>query len=353
MCHRRLGTLFVGFAGSWATVLVGSSAAQTGAAEAGEILRRLQTQSGVEINLGAGGDVEVKVPGAADADANTDADAASPFSRGSSAAASGPAKTATAGPARVERDARGIRVNLPPAAARALAAAGERSSATRETPPHAAGDRPVRLPAGIDQWIGSLVPELGLGTDGVSVRRNDLRVDAGDGFALELDTPAGRVVVNQQGLEAYAAAAQAFRARDYESALRHADAAAGAMPQMAKFMQFRGLARFAVGDFESAAEDVYQALRTGPAWDWPAVADFYADPADYATRYRDLQRAAGAAPGSAELQFLVAYHHMVLGHHDAARAAWQRTRRLLPEDPVVSDQLGRLEARPAPLPTVD
>lgn len=344
MCHRRLGTLFVGFAGSWATILVGSAAAQTGVAEAGEILRRLQTQSGVEINLGSGGDVEVKVP---------DTHAASPFSRGPSATASGPARPVVAGSAHVERDDRGIRVKLPPAAARALAAAGERASATRDVSPRAAGDRPVRLPAGIDQMIGALVPELGLGTGGVTVGRNDVRVDAGDGFAVELDTPAGRVVVNQQGLEAYAAATRAFRDRDYAAAARHADAAAEAMPQITKFVQFRGLTRFAVGEFELAAEDVYQALRTGPAWDWPAVSDFYADPADYATRYRDLQRAAGAAPGSPELQFLVAYHHMVLGHHDAARAAWQRTSRLLPDDPVVSDQWRRLEARPAPLPTVE
>ncbi len=346
MCQRRFGTLVIGLAGGCLAALAGSAAAQTGLAETGEVLRRLQTQSGVEVNLGTAGGVEVKVPDTA-AGRST-----SPFSRLSDAAVANSDGSTGAESTRVERDRSGIRVSIPSAAARDHTPAFQDAERADAASRPGVGPR-VNLPAGIDRMIESLVPELRLGADGASIQRNDLRADTSDGFAVEMDTPEGRVVVNQQGLEAYAAAVRAFRERDYPMALQHADAAVEAMPQMAKFAQFRGLARFTMNEFTAAAEDVYQALRMGPAWDWPTVTEFYMKSADYASRYRDLQRAAKADPESAELQFLVAYHHMMLGHHDAALAAWQRTDQLLPDDSVVTAQLRRLQERPAPIHPAD
>jgi tetratricopeptide (TPR) repeat protein len=294
----RFGTLLIGLLGVSVTMFAEAAAAQNGLTRANEILRRVQTQNGVEINLG-GGEVEVKIP-----DSRAER-SSSPLSR------------ATNGASR-------------PAS---------RPQAKRQE--------------AINQLLETLVPELRLRGDRPFSQRADARVTPSDGFQLEFETAEGSLVVNQQGLQAYAAAVREFRLRNYEKAVQHADAALEAMPGMAKFHQFRGLAEFASSEFVRAADDVYEALKVGPSWDWPTTIDFYGDRADYAARYRDLQKTAKSNPNSVRLQFLVAYHHTLLGHYDEALSAWQRTAQLVPEDSVVAAQLQRLRQRPQPIDNVE
>jgi len=345
MCHKRLKTLILGLAGGWGITLAGPAAAQTGNAGASGILRQLTTDSGVEIDLGPDGGLAIKIPDRASGGS------ASPFSRSVDNAAQNSSEFVERDSTRVERDSRGIRVRIPAAAGRISAAipGAVRGNTNRAAEPVASVD----LPPGVADMIQSLVPELRSRAGGRTLLPNDQHNDARAGFAVELDTVDGRLVVNQEGIEAYAAAVRAFRQADYPNASKYANTAVEAMPKIEKFLQFRGLSRFAMKEFELAAEDLYEALKTGAAWDWPTVANFYGDVADYASRYSELQRASQAKLNSVELQFLVAYHHMILGHHDAAMAAWQRTESLLPDDPVVNEQMRRLQTRPAPLQPVD
>jgi hypothetical protein len=204
-----------------------------------------------------------------------------------------------------------------------------------------------RVPAG-----GHNLPQLRLEGRGVVLEADDLRIDTRDGVEVDLETNDGRIRVSQRAIEDYSAARRAFLNREYREALQLVDSAVERMPDELRFRQFRALVCFALEEYVLAAEDIYGTLAGGTIWDWATVRAFYAEAGEYATQYQRLQEAARDSnpESSAPVLFLLAYHHTLLGHHDAALRSWRQVARLLPNDPVVQTQIRELDDRPAPAP---
>ena len=276
--------------------------------EVGGVLRQLTTESGVGVTLGRSGSVEVTIP-----------EATSPFSN----------KRRHAAPAvpRFESDAGGIRVFVDPA----------------EIPSQA--ERP-QLPAEVQGLLQQFAPHVRMTNGAIHLEDQGIRVDTRNGVNVDLNTRSGRVRISQRAIEDYSAARKSFYNRDYHQALPLMNSAVEQMPEEQRFRQFRALAHFALGDYAAAADDAYQALALGAIWDWATVHSHYAESAEYAAQYRNLQRACRENDQSAELHFLLAYHHTLLGHHAAALKSWRQAERFLPEDPVLRAQIRQLEARP-------
>jgi tetratricopeptide (TPR) repeat protein len=320
MCDARYWMLALGMASSWIGLAGQPAAAQSRLAdpprsterrlaEADALLRQFTTDSGVGVALGRSGAVEVTIP-----------ETGSPFARQPE---SQPSKRS-----RVEAGPSGIRVLVDPPA-----------------PLPRQAEHP-RLPADVQGLLNQFAPNVRLSDGGVQFESGGVRLDTRNGVNVDLETPEGRVRISQRAIEDYSAARKLFHDRDYQRAVRLMDSALEQMPRDARFRQFRALVHFALGDHGPAADDAYHALSLGSAWDWPTVRALYGDPADYTAQYRRLQQAAQDNDSSAELMFLLAYHHTLLGHHDAALKAWNEADRLLPDDPVILDQIRQLEDRP-------
>ena len=204
-----------------------------------------------------------------------------------------------------------------------------------------------RVPAG-----GHNLPQLRLEGRGVVLEADDLRIDTRDGVEVDLETNDGRIRVSQRAIEEYSAARRAFLNREYRGALQLMDSAVERMPEDLRFRQFRALVCFALEEYVLAADDIYGTLSGGTIWDWATVRAFYAEAGEYATQYQRLQEAArnSNSESSASVLFLLAYHHTLLGHHDAALRSWRQVAQLLPNDPVVQAQIRELDDRPAPAP---
>ncbi len=204
-----------------------------------------------------------------------------------------------------------------------------------------------RVPAGRRE-----LPQLRFEGRGVVLEADDLRIDTRDGVEVELETRDGRVRVSQRAIEDYMAARGSFKNHQYHQALRSIDLAVERMPEELRFRQFRALVRFALEDYASAADDIYATLAGDTIWDWATVRAFYGDAGEYAGQYQRLQEAARDSHNESAVPvlFLLAYHHTLLGHHDAALRAWRQVDRLFPNDPVVEARILELDARPAPAP---
>lgn len=116
--------------------------------------------------------------------------------------------------------------------------------------------------------------------------------------------------------------------------------------------QVYALTLFQVGDFSSAAEWAHNGLRTSKPLNWETIQGFYGNPADYAGRYKELQQRSRREPDRIELRFLLAYHHLMLGHREYAESELQVVQQALGDDEVVQ-ALSRMAspslAPPAPL----
>lgn len=110
------------------------------------------------------------------------------------------------------------------------------------------------------------------------------------------------------------AAQEAFARQNYLLAIERMDRVLELSPESASAYQFRGLAHFADGDFDRAAADVYDTLLRGPIWNWETVYPLYKSKQVYTNQYRALSRAAKQDPSSMSKHFLLAYHHLMLGH---------------------------------------
>ena len=247
-----------------------------------------------------------------------------------------------------------VEVTLPDSRATGSPFSGQRGTEYKRTPrvdpPTHAPKQPVppRLPAEVQGLLNRFAPKVRVGEHGVKLETDGVRLDTRGGVNVDLETPSGRVQISQRAIEDFSAARKLFREQDYRQALRRMDFAVEHMPHESRFRQFRALVHFALGDFGPVADDAYQALTLGSAWDWQTVRGFYAEPSEYTAQYQSLQRSAHHNKQSAELNFLLAYHYTVLGHHDAALQQWKLVDQLLPGDRLILALIEQLEERPGP-----
>jgi hypothetical protein len=113
----------------------------------------------------------------------------------------------------------------------------------------------------------------------------------------------------------------AFRAGQYESAVRLAKHALIENPKHGRFHELLSQALFAVGDYRGAAAALSQATSLTAVDDWGFVvrnhARYYRGH-DYAEQMGRLSRFIDEYPESADAWLVRGYHHGFLGHKDAA-----------------------------------
>lgn len=159
-----------------------------------------------------------------------------------------------------------------------------------------------------------------------------LPADFTGGLLQALDEPdMKRVEIYQQ----YALALSAFHKRDYDKAKSLLKDLEESIENEGAVAQTYALILFQTGDFQRAAEWAYNSLQSVKPFDWKTIQGLYGHPSDYASRYKELQTASRNEPERIELHFLLAYHHLMLGHRRHAEAELKLVQQSLDADPLV------------------
>ncbi len=151
--------------------------------------------------------------------------------------------------------------------------------------------------------------------------------------------PEQELTAEEQAREHVLAARMAFEKSDYSGALKQMDEAVELVPKNQDALQFRSLILFAMQDYKPAAAEAYNAILLGPIWTWETVRDLYPVPDRYSEHYRRLQQDAKADREAMDTQFLLAYHHLVLGHLAVGEKQLRRVLKIQPEEPVTQQLL--------------
>ena len=129
----------------------------------------------------------------------------------------------------------------------------------------------------------------------------------------------------------YREAEDAFRAGQYEQAVRLAKHAIIETPQHGRLHELLSQALFAVGDYRASTAALQTAISLSPQGDWGFLvrnhARFYRGQ-DYAQQLGRLNRFVGEYPTAADARLLRAYHHGFLGRQDVARQDLDQLSRL-------------------------
>jgi len=150
---------------------------------------------------------------------------------------------------------------------------------------------------------------------------------------------ATRAVSMAAGFQSYADAVRSFRSADFAKAAAQIQQAESTSTEKHVLYPFHSLCRFAVGDFEGAAEKAYVASARSRIWSWEQLRGYYGNPDAYAQQYSKLQNAAKQPSAAASLRFLLGYHHLMLGHRQDASEEFERVLKQLPNDPVTMNLL--------------
>ncbi len=138
--------------------------------------------------------------------------------------------------------------------------------------------------------------------------------------------------VTDAAVQTFDGARSAFKAGDYKQALSLTDQALKSMPNDPTLHEFRGLALFAMGQYDQAAIPLYAVLSNGPGWDWTTLISLYPDVEPYTAQVRALEDFVRGHPDSAAAHFVLAYNYMAQGHTDAAVGQFQKVAALQPND---------------------
>lgn len=140
-------------------------------------------------------------------------------------------------------------------------------------------------------------------------------------------------------------AKQHFRTGQYGKAKSALDQIVKLVPKDASGWQFRGLVNFAMGDFDEAAADMYDAMKLGKVWPRRSVDALYGKhAADYASQLEKLDDIVASDP-SMQGHFLLAYHHTVNDQLEEAKQDLQSVLKLQPNEPLSTQLLASLEQR--------
>jgi hypothetical protein len=147
---------------------------------------------------------------------------------------------------------------------------------------------------------------------------------------LTLEPPAPEIV--DQAVASFDAARAAFRARDYDQAIKLADDGLGKTPNDPALHEFRAVCLFAMGRYDEAAIPMYTVLTAGPGWDWTTLCRLYADINVYTDQLRALEAYCAATPKAASARFLVASLYMTQGSNEAAANMLRQVVELQPDN---------------------
>ena len=153
------------------------------------------------------------------------------------------------------------------------------------------------------------------------------------------------------GMQYLGGALDAFRQGAYADALRLASHAAIEMPQNAKPHELMSLAAFALADYRGANLEAHAALSLGPAAEWRTLYTYYGDLPAYTKQLDALVDFVRAHKDAADARFVLAYHNLMMGHADAAKAQFEKVLAKIPQDQLAAGLLKKLGGTPPAVTT--
>jgi hypothetical protein len=130
----------------------------------------------------------------------------------------------------------------------------------------------------------------------------------------------------------FAIASRFFSTRNYPAALRRLNRYLDRDAGDQDLLQLRSLTNFMLADYPAAYRDAFTATTRGDVWDWPTLSSLYPSVDEYSAQLHSLGKHVSANPNSAQATFLLAYHNLMLGHHDVARREFARVATLDPSN---------------------
>jgi tetratricopeptide (TPR) repeat protein len=130
-----------------------------------------------------------------------------------------------------------------------------------------------------------------------------------------------------------------FQQGDYQSALNEVNQAITDNPNDPALHEFRSLVLFAMGNYQESAAVAHAVLALGPGWNWETMSALYPSVEIYTEQYRRLESFTKTHPEDAGGRFLLAYHYLTGGHQDAAKRQFEAVVKLNPKDRVSQDLL--------------
>lgn len=156
--------------------------------------------------------------------------------------------------------------------------------------------------------------------------------------------PDSKLTAEEQAREHVMAARKAFEKQDYRGALKRMDVVVNLVPKNQDARQFHSLILFAMGEYQQAAAEAYDAILLGPVWTWDTLHDLYSNPNTYREQYRKLQQVAAAKPDALDVHFLLAYQHLMLGHLKHGESELLKVLTIQPNEPVAMQLLQAVRA---------
>jgi tetratricopeptide (TPR) repeat protein len=145
--------------------------------------------------------------------------------------------------------------------------------------------------------------------------------------------------VTQDAVAAFDAGLEAFKNRDFNTALERINVVIQETPQDSVAHEFRSMTLFALGRYDEAAEAIYAVLAVSPGWDWETVVGLYPSVDVYTQHLRALEQYTREHPDSSPARFLLAYQYMTCGHEESAVRQLKRVLELTPDQKVATDLL--------------
>ncbi len=166
----------------------------------------------------------------------------------------------------------------------------------------------------------------------------------------ETQHPANKALATTEMLQAYALAVSDFQKGCFDSAVDRLREYEDQLDDHGLVAQTYALMLFQQGNWQKAAEWVYNGVANAKLIDWQTVSGIYGDHSAYAPRYHELQIASQQNPERVDLHFLIACHHLMLGHRRHALTALGSVQQTLDSDPVVMKLATLARAEPAEPP---
>ena len=162
---------------------------------------------------------------------------------------------------------------------------------------------------------------------------------------------ASNAVQQAQQWRNFATAVQSFRGAEFSNAANLMSQINPTPSRSPALDQFHSLCSFASGQYQQSAEYAYAALAQNQSvYDWNQIRGYYRDSNDYAKQYRALQLKAAEPEADESVQFLLGYHHLMLGHRQQSAKLFMQVLSRMPQDPVVKQVLSiSQQAPPVPL----
>jgi tetratricopeptide (TPR) repeat protein len=149
-------------------------------------------------------------------------------------------------------------------------------------------------------------------------------------------------------------ARSAFYGGDYATSLEFVNSAISSTPSDALLREFRALNLFATRSYKAAAGTLYGVLSVGPGWDWTTMSSLYPSVDTYTQQLRSLEDYVHQNADSPDGHFVLAYHYVTQGHHEAAAKQLKEVCRLIPKDQLSSQLLAMISSSESgPNGTVD